>query len=192
MLYATIPVVALALWPGAATRYATPALLAVAALAGLCFDRLIARRARSCAAGAVDPGRADRLSARLGMDRRTAASRHVRQGAHRAQTVEAATRAKPYTIFAPLRLADPVLAYLDRPVQYLDEKQLMALPAPAYLLADPQTADMIGKARPDLAIVLHATIKHKSLGLYELVHVRPRRRAFPGVWSKPAARPSSS
>ena len=44
VLYATIPVLALAVWPGAATRYATPALLAVAALAGLCLDRLIARR----------------------------------------------------------------------------------------------------------------------------------------------------
>ena len=44
----------------------------------------------------------------------------------------------------------------------------MALPAPAYLLAEPQTAEMIGKARPELTIVLHATINQKSLGLYEV------------------------
>ena len=85
-----------------------------------------------------------------------------------AQTIEAVTRTRPYTIFAPLRLADPVLAYLVRPVQYVQGKDLAALAAPAYLLADQRTADMIGKARSDLAIVLHATIKHKSLGLFEL------------------------
>jgi hypothetical protein len=62
-----------------------------------------------------------------------------------------------------------VLAYLERPVRYLDAEQLMQLPAPAYLLAEAQTADMIGKARPELTIVLHATVDRKSLGLYELV-----------------------
>ena len=44
----------------------------------------------------------------------------------------------------------------------------MALPAPAYLLAEPQTVAMIGKARPELTIVLHATVDRKSLGLYEV------------------------
>jgi hypothetical protein len=44
----------------------------------------------------------------------------------------------------------------------------VALPAPSYLLAEPQTADMIGGARKDVAVVLLATIKYKSLGLYEL------------------------
>ena len=57
VLYATIPVVALAVWPGAATRYAMPALLAVAAIAGLCFDRLSARRVDLDADRAVDPRR---------------------------------------------------------------------------------------------------------------------------------------
>ena len=37
VLYATIPIIALAVWPGAATRYAMPALLAIAAIAGLCL-----------------------------------------------------------------------------------------------------------------------------------------------------------
>jgi 4-amino-4-deoxy-L-arabinose transferase-like glycosyltransferase len=169
VLYATIPILALAVWPGAAARYAMPALLAIAALAGLCLDRLITRRvdlarlALSILAGLmayqfiwgwiVAPLLADTF-ARTRIE---------------ARVVEAATRAKPYTIFALLRLDDAVLAYLDRPVRYLEGKQLMALPAPAYLLAEPQTADMIGKARPELTIVLHATINNKSLGLYELV-----------------------
>jgi len=168
VLYATIPVVALALWPGSMTRYAMPALLAIAAIAGLCFDRLSARRLDlTRIAAAILTGL---IAYQLVWGWIAAPLLPDRFGKARidAQTVESATRTKPYTIFAPLRLADPVLAYLDRPVQYFQEKDLTALAAPAYLLADQRTADMIGKSRPDLALVLHATIKHKSLGLFEL------------------------
>ena len=169
VLYAIIPVVALAVWPGSATRYATPALLAIAAIAGLCLDRLIARRVELARLSlAILAG----LIAYQFVWGWIAAPLYAdRFGKTRieARIVEAATRARPYTIFAPLRLDDAVLAYLDRPVQYLQRKQLVALPAPAYLLAERQTAEMIGKARPDLAIVLHATIEGGSLGLYELM-----------------------
>jgi 4-amino-4-deoxy-L-arabinose transferase-like glycosyltransferase len=168
VLYATIPVVALALWPGSMTRYAMPALLAVAAIAGLCFDRLIARRLDlTRVALAILTGL---IAYQLVWGWIAAPLLPDRFGKARvdAQTVEAVTRTKPYTIFAPLRLADPVLAYLERPVRYVQEKDLAALSAPAYLLADQRTADMIRNARPDLALVLHATIKHKSLGLFEL------------------------
>ena len=168
VLYATIPIVALVVWPGAATRYAMPALLAVAALAGLSFDRLtvrwldLARLGLSILAGLIAYQLAwGWIVAPLLPDMFS----KTRIDAH---TVEAATRAKPYTVFAPLRLADPVLAYLDRPVRYLEMEELVALPAPSYLLAEPQTADMIGGARKDVAVVLLATIKYKSLGLYEL------------------------
>ena len=168
VLYATIPVVALAVWPGSATRYAMPALLAVAAIAGLCFDRLSARRVgvTQIALSILTALIAYQLvwgwiAAPLLPDR-------FAKTRIDAQTIEAVTRPRPYTIFAPLRLADPVLAYLVRPVQYVEEKDLTALSAPAYLLADQRTADMIGKARSDLAIVPHATIKHKSLGVFEL------------------------
>lgn len=168
VLYATIPIIALAVWPGAAARYATPALLAIAAIAGLCLDRLIARHvdlarlALSILAGLiayqvvwgwiVAPMLPDKF-ARTRIE---------------ARIVEGATRARPYTIYALLRLDDAVLAYLDRPVQYLEGEQLMALPAPAYLLAEPQTVAAIGKVRPELTIVLHANVDRKSLGLYEV------------------------
>jgi 4-amino-4-deoxy-L-arabinose transferase-like glycosyltransferase len=174
VLYATIPVVALALWPGAATRYATPSLLAVAALAGLCFDRVMARHADLARLALSILATLIAYQIVWGWIAAPLLADTFGKARIDAETVEAATRARSYTIFAPLRLADPVLAYLDRPVQYLEEQQLMAMPAPSYLLAEPQTAERIGKARSDLAIVLHATIKHKSLGLYELV---PRQAA---------------
>ena len=180
MLYATIPTVALVVWPGAATRYAMPALLAVAALAGLSLDRLavrwldFARLGLSILAGLIAYQLAwGWIVAPLLPDMFS----KTRIDAH---TVEAATRAKPYTVFAPLRLADPVLAYLDRPVRYLEMEELVALPAPSYLLAEPQTADMIGGARKDIAVVLLATIRYKSLGLYELaasIGIRPGARS---------------
>ena len=74
-----------------------------------------APRVKPFAAGAVYPRRAGLLSVRLGMDRRAAAS-PTRSARARidARAVEAATRARPYTVFAPLRLADPVLR-LSRP-----------------------------------------------------------------------------
>ena len=170
--YATIPVVALALWPGAATRYATPSLLAVAALAGLCFDRVMANRADIARLALSILATLIAYQLVWGWIAAPLLADTFGKARIDAETVEAATRASSYTIFAPLRMADPVLAYLDRPVRYLEEQQLMAMPAPSYLLAEPQTAERIGKARPDLVVVLHAMIKHKSLGLYEL---RPRR-----------------
>ena len=146
VLYATIPTIALVVWPGAATRYATPALLAVAALAGLCLDRLL--RAASILRGSALSILAGLIAYQFVWGWIVAPLLPDTFGKTRidAHIVEAATRAKPYTIYAPLRLDDAVLAYLDRPVRYLEGEQLMALPAPAYLLAEPQTADMIGKA----------------------------------------------
>ena len=86
VLYATIPIIALVVWPGAATRYAMPALLAVAALAGLSFDRLVvrwltvARLDVSILAGLIA------YQIAWGWIRRAASFPNVRQDAYRAQT----------------------------------------------------------------------------------------------------------
>jgi 4-amino-4-deoxy-L-arabinose transferase-like glycosyltransferase len=169
-LYAGVAAVALFLWPGAATRYAMPALPAVAALGGLAFDRLSARRPVltriSLAILAVlagyqvvwgwiaAPGFPDGF-ARSRID---------------AGIVDAATREKPYTIYAPLRSADAVLAYLDRPARYIPVEKLVTLQAPSYFLASRPMAARLAAQRSDLAFTLHVVLG-SEVGLYE---VQPR------------------
>ena len=90
-----------------------------------------------------------------------------------AQTVEAATREKPYTIYALLRLDDAVLAYLDRPVRYLPQDELPTVAAPYGILpAQASTVARIAAAHPDFAIVRHAMLRREGLALDEVQPLR--------------------
>jgi 4-amino-4-deoxy-L-arabinose transferase-like glycosyltransferase len=169
-LYAGVAAVALFLWPGAATRYAMPAMPAVAALGGLAFDRLSVRRPTltraslailSALAGyqlvwgwIVAPSFADRF-----------ATSRINAG-----IVAAATRDKPYALYAPLRTDDALLVYLDGPVRYVQPEDLATLPAPSFFLAHRPVAARLAKQRPDLDFDLHVLVG-AQLGLYE---VQPR------------------
>jgi 4-amino-4-deoxy-L-arabinose transferase-like glycosyltransferase len=167
--YAGIALLALVLWPGAKSRYAMPALPAIAALAGLAFDRLAARRSIvSRAALTILSGLIvyqivwGWIVAPLFPDR-FSGSRIA------AKVIEAATSNKPYVIFAPLRLNDAPLAYLDRPVRYIPYPDLVSLPAPSFLLIDQPSAEDLAARRNDVTLVLHAIVGERGLGLYEVV-----------------------
>jgi hypothetical protein len=171
VLYAGIATLALLVWPGAATRYAMPALPAVAAIAGLAFDRLLARRIDIARAALAILAALVVYQVAWGWIAAPLLPDTFRSSRIDAQTVEAATRERPYTIYALLRLDDAVLAYLDRPVRYLPQDELTTVAAPYYLLAQASTVAGIAAAHPDFAIVRHATLRRGGLAIYE---VQPR------------------
>ena len=171
VFYAGIATLALLVWPGAATRYAMPALPAVAAIAGLAFDRLLARRIEIARAALAILAALVVYQIAWGWIAAPLLPDTFRRSRIDAQTVEAATREKPYTIYALLRLDDAILAYLDRPVRYLPENELPTVAAPYYLLAQPSTVARIASRPPDFAIVRHATLRREGFALYE---VQPR------------------
>jgi 4-amino-4-deoxy-L-arabinose transferase-like glycosyltransferase len=169
VLYAGIALLALALWPGTKTRYAMPALPAVAALAGLAFDRLVARRSIVPRASlAILSGLVvyqiawGWIVAPLFPDRFSGSRIE-------AEVIEEATSGNPYVIFAPLRLDDTPLAYLDRPVRYVPYPDLVSLPAPSFLLIDQPSAEDFAARRNDVTLILHAIVGKQRLGLYEVV-----------------------
>ena len=172
VLYAGVATLALLVWPGAATRYAMPALPAVAAIAGLAFDRLVARRIDIARAALAILAMLVAYQIAWGWIAAPLFPDAFRRSRIDAQTVEAATRAKPYAIYAQLRLDDAMLAYLDRPVRYLPEEELPMVVAPYYLLAQASTIAAVAVAHPDFAIVRHATLRREGLALYE---VQPSR-----------------
>ena len=145
-----------------------PALPAVAAIAGLAFDRLLARRIDIARAALAILAALVAYQIAWGWIAAPLLPDTFRRSRIDAQTVEAATREKPYTIYAPLRLDDAMLAYLDRPVRYLPENELPMLAAPYYLLAQASTVARIAAAHPDFAIVRHATLRREDLALYEV------------------------
>jgi 4-amino-4-deoxy-L-arabinose transferase-like glycosyltransferase len=169
-LYAGVAAAALFLWPGAATRYAMPALPAVAALGGLAFDRLSVRLPMLTRASLAILLALATYQILWGWIAAPAFPDRFARSRIDAGIVDAATREKPYTIYAPLRAADPVLAYLDKPARYIPVDALAALPAPSYFLARQSVAARLAAERPDLDFTLHA-VTGSELGLYE---VQPR------------------
>lgn len=171
VLYAGVAGTVLALWPGGgAARYALPALPALAALGGLAFDRLsirlpaLSRLALVVLSGLVVYQLAWNWIAAPGFSDSFSRSRM------RAAIVEAAAADASHVIYAPIRLDDGLLAYLDRPVRYLRESELKTLPPRSYFLAPEAVAGRLSAERKDVTFVLHAVVG-SGTGFYE---VRPR------------------
>jgi hypothetical protein len=169
VLYAVIPIIPLALWPGAQTRYAMPALPAVAAMAGLAVDRLAARRPEL--AGIPVAVLSGLMAFQFALvwivgPLFPEAFRESRRGA---EVVQGVIRADPRVVYAPLRSADRVLIYLDGPVRYLPPGAEGELTVPSYFLGEQWRADRFATKRPDVALVPRAAIDFDSdvLILYE-------------------------
>lgn len=75
-------------------------------------------------------------------------------------------RTEPLSVYAPLRQADAVLAYLPGPVVYLEGGA--PPPAPSYFLAYEAWADAIAKAHPELSLQLRAVIGFEKLRFYKV------------------------
>lgn len=165
-LYTLAPMIPLALWPSTATRYATPALLAIAAIAGLAFDRICRSRGRQANLVATILCGLAAYQLVLAWIVAPLAPDLFRQSRRDAQAIEAVIRTRPGVVYSPLRSADNVLAYLPGPVVYLEGSATP--PAPSYFLAETAAADRLAAAHPELSLVPRAAIGTRSLWFYEV------------------------
>lgn len=165
-LYGGLTLIPLALWPETQPRYAMSALLPAACIAGLAFDGTY-RRLRNLARVAIAALAMlfvyqmvwgwlvapvfwnDFASSRLD-----------------ARTVSAAASDTNLLVMAPVRSADAVLAYLDRPIRYLSNDEMAAAPAPAYLLGWQENADLLAARRPDIVVTPLAALRERNLMLF--------------------------
>jgi 4-amino-4-deoxy-L-arabinose transferase-like glycosyltransferase len=166
-LFVAPALIVLALWPGANIRYALPALPAVVAIAALLFGPLASRfrLAARATLGVLAALSAYQLAWNLVVA--PLAPDAFAKSRIDARILAAAAPDPGKPVLAVLRIADPVLAYLDRPVRYLPD--LSQVTAPSYLLAFRGEAEELDAARPDIALVFHAGISFHDLSLYEVI-----------------------
>jgi 4-amino-4-deoxy-L-arabinose transferase-like glycosyltransferase len=171
-LYAGLAALALAVWPGARTRYAMPAAPAVAALAGLAFERLrVGHPARRLAvalaavflvyeAAAVwvpSPVFADPVD-----------------GTRRAaRALDAALDARPGPVFALGRHCDEFF-YMSHPIRWVVGPHVLAIHGRAWLVASELELEALGRIRPDLSteVALATTTGHRLRAVW--LEARPR------------------
>jgi len=159
LLYATCCSLLLVLWPLANGRYAMPATTAIAALAGLAFQRFRTERPEF-----VQP--ALMLASVLcvywlilcwivmpAFPGRFQGSRDA------ALIVSANVHAKPATLYVAVEgLEKNVIAYLPQPVRVVTFDQLRDVPPPAWALLVPPMAERFREVRPDLDVALRASV----------------------------------
>lgn len=175
ILYAACCTVVLLFWTWARGRYAMPAVFALAACAGLAFERLRAERRRlvnvALAIGALLATYQIVLSW-LVMPAAPAAFERARTAA---ATISAIATAQPATVYAEAEVFNKnVLAYLHAPVRarVLPFHDLARVQTPAFVFGTPDLAQRLHESRPDLAIVVRATLV--TNGTYQLIELRAK------------------
>jgi 4-amino-4-deoxy-L-arabinose transferase-like glycosyltransferase len=159
-LYGGAALFVLLFWPNALPRYTMPAILAAAALAGLAFDPLMAAaRARAWAGATIVTltilmmyqGLWNWIIAPAAWEK-FAASRLP------AITVENTIGNSGLPIYAAVRSIDRIFAYLPQETTYLPRDALLAVKAPAWVLAAPATIDDMRRRRGDISITIKVTV----------------------------------
>lgn len=166
--YASVCTVLLILWPGANGRYAMPAVLAIATLAGLALprfrSRLVARVAVGATVALLIYGMALNLIAMpLFPDR-------FRASAARGRGITQVIAAQPQPIYATLGSVNRnTLVYLPASVRLRPIEALTSIPAPSWLLATPSQAQALRAARPDLVLEKRWDVpKENNTALFEI------------------------
>lgn len=171
LLYAVIVTAALVAWPGARDRYAMPGMLALAALAGLAFERFRVARPRLVNAALVVGAALIGYQVALSWLVMPAAPDLFRSSRIAASTITSVVATRPATLYMDVdSLNKNVLAYLPEPVRVVPFDDLLQLKSPAWLLMLPESARKLASRRSDLQ--LHAIIR--SDGVRELFELRPQ------------------
>ncbi len=168
LLYSGVALAALAIWPGGNMRYSMPAFLPLVCVAGLSFEELrkklpgLTRAALTLLAGLMVYQFAWSWIAAPLFSEQFDKSRTA------AESVRELTAAKDSIIYAPLRIDNNMLAYLNRPVRYLGVEALMKIDPPAYLVSSEHFVAEMKKRRSDLDIKLLSNVTDRTYNLYEL------------------------
>lgn len=172
-LYAVCCTLVLMVWPHSRIRYAMPAVLALAALAGLAFERFrpvqprLTRAALLVAMGV--------LAYPIGM---SWVAMPVRPGLFQrsrlaGRTVASTIAARPAVLYAPAEYMDKnILLYVPQPVRAVPLREILAASPPAWALLSREQEQQLRAARPDLAIELQPVTDKGPVFL--LVELRAR------------------
>lgn len=171
-LYAGVALFFLTFWPGARIRYAMPAVLPVVCIAALCYGELIERSVQLVRVALTFLIGVMIYQFLWGWVIAPVASEQFDKSRIAARTLQSVTSAKPHVIYAPLRLDDAVLAYMNRPVKYLTLDQFYKVESPAFLLMPGHVAEQFRQTRAGEKLVLLGTlINRNNVGIYEMNQV---------------------
>ena len=153
LCYASATTLALAVWPEGNVRYAMPAMLALATLAGLGYDhlRVAAPHILNAAVGLAFVLAAYALV--VGWIVMPLLPASFQQSAVIADKMMAQMRAEPaplYGIFESFN--NNIAAYLPPPVRLRSMADIAKLTEPAWLYISPEEAEQVRNLRPDLSI----------------------------------------
>jgi 4-amino-4-deoxy-L-arabinose transferase-like glycosyltransferase len=158
-LYALCCTLVLAIWPsGAATRYAMPALPAIAAMAGLAFDRFRVERPGLVNVALGIAAILTTYQLLIGWLAMPLMPDRFQKSRLAGQAVATLVRTEPATLYAMHgRLNNNVLAYVPAPVREVPFADLPSVPTPAWALVTPDQFHELQAMRSDLQITQRAT-----------------------------------
>lgn len=164
VLYAVAGSLVLLVWPGGvATRYAMPASLALAVLAGVLFDRWWSSRGWLIGAGNTVAISISVYLVLLGWVAMPLAPDAFRQTRIAAQTIEAVRALRPGMLYvSPAATNLNILAYLAAPIRIMPLTDIEQLTAAAWALLTPAELAVLAARKPNLRLVLHAAIPDKT------------------------------
>ena len=173
LLYSICCTAVLVFWPGANARYVMPALLTLAVLAGLAFDRYRGHwqvNAALCVAAALAF-----YQIVLCWVVMPAAPDLFNRSRRAASALSAAIAAHPATLYALDRDPYNVLAYI-RAVRIVPLQNFPAVKAPAWVLPTSQSQEQsIRRVRPDLDIDVAAVVEFDPGRPVHLLYMRPKQ-----------------
>jgi len=170
VLYAGICTLLLVPWPGALGRYAMPATLAVAAGAGLAYDRFLAQRDLRASVTVW-------LAALLVLYRLSlnwivmpAVPAIFRQAAIQGQKIADTTQASNTLLISSRMLDYNVFVYVPGAIRTLSPEEIAKAPRPVFALVSPEELPMLKQAAPtsDIVVRMSGPSKHP----WHLVEVR--------------------
>ena len=167
LFYALGATVILAVWPGARERYALPAVLAVAAMAGLIFERFRAERPALVNAALVLAIWLAAYQIILGWLVMPLVPDLFQKNRTAGRTIAAAIEAQPGTLYAIHDAVhmeadwdrnNNVLAYVPSRVRDIPIEELPSVPPPAWVIVPAEKVPQVRALRPDLQITLRAIL----------------------------------
>ncbi len=167
--YAGVCTVLLILWPGANGRYAMPAVLAIAALAGIAWPHF--RGALQARVAIAAMGALLCYGLVLNLIVMPLFPALFRASAARGRGINEILQTRSLPIYAAMGSVNRnTLVYLPAAVRLQPIEALSSIPAPSWLLATPSQVQSLGAARPDLALRKRLDVpKENGTALFEIV-----------------------
>ena len=153
LCYALVCTVALVFWPGARTRYAMPALLALAAIAGLGYEWLRAQHPKLFNVGVATACGLALYPLVLGWVVMPLKPELFQKNRQDAQLIMTHMRERPGTLYStPLTVKNNSLSYVPQPIRTMQVADIAKLKSLEWVLLGPDEAQHLRALRPDLAV----------------------------------------